>query len=153
MNAQVVVLERVDGQEWVLLQLRGPDQVVAPGHLASIGGRREPDDTGPAHTAARELREESGIIPTPASMREFARSKRCAWFVCRPLTRLPPTTPHECADTRWLRRRLGPGPRALSAPHGHVWVRADRVGEIEWPPFMSGVKARIAAALEAIAGV
>lgn len=149
MNAQCIVIEQVDGEWWVLLQLRARTQHVAPGRLASIGGRREESDTGPDDTARRELLEESGVVPD--RLREFARSKRCVWFWCRQRTRVPPTTPNEMDDTRFLRRRLrfagfDCSPRALGAPYGHLWVQARRINDVPWP-LMSGVRERVAAAL------
>ena len=149
MNAQCIVIEEVDGEWWVLLQLRARTQHVAPGRLASIGGRREESDTGPDDTARRELLEESGVVPD--RLREFARSKRCVWFWCRQRTRVPPTTPHEMDDARFLRRRLrfagfDCSPRALGAPYGHLWVQARRINDVPWP-LMSGVRERVAAAL------
>ena len=146
MNAQTIILERVDGVWWVLLQLRAATQHVAPRHLASIGGRREESDADAEHTAARELLEESGVVAD--RLREFARSKRCIWFWGRQRTRVPPTTPYEMDDARFLRRILGRGPRALGAPFGHVWVRAARVEDVPWP-FMTAVRDRVAAALAA----
>ena len=147
MNAQVVILERVDGVWYTLLQLRCADKVVAPRHLSSIGGCWEEGDEDAEHTATRELLEESGVVPD--RLREFARSPRCVWFWARQLTRVPPTTPHEVDDTRVLRRRLGGAhPRALGAPYGHLWVQADRVAELRWP-CMTAVRERVAAALAA----
>ena len=142
MNAQVIVLERVDSQWWVLLQLRSSKSFM-PRQLASIGGTAEPEDPSPEATAARELREESGVVPD--RLRPLGASKTCSWFWCRPLTRYPPTTPGEMDDARFLRKRLGRGPRALGAPFGHVWVQAGAVGRVNWH-VMRGVEAHVATA-------
>ena len=145
MNAQVIVLENVDREWWVLLQLRSSRSFM-PRQLASIGGQHEPEDGSPERTAARELREESGIVPD--RLRPISSSRTCTWYWCRPRTRYPPTTPAEMDDARFLRRRFGKGPRALGAPFGHVWVRAESVGDLDWH-VMRGVQSRTEMALRA----
>ena len=49
-------------------------------------------------------------------------------------------------DARFLRKRLGRGPRALGAPFGHVWVQAESVGDVDWR-VMRGVEAHVSTAL------
>ncbi len=73
-EAATVVLMRVaDGGFEVFVQRRVPTMAFAAGMTVFPGGAREPQDTGLAQTAARELLEETGVVLPVAALTPWSR--------------------------------------------------------------------------------
>jgi len=152
-NAQMIVLKKQEEQFFALLQLRSDDAERMPGHLTSIGGKREPTDKDSSATAVREAYEEAGLldlaylegtpawlhtedgifylkrlyVPPPQKLVKFSEGAEVDWWVLL----LEGSGVFEiaqdadaCADVKPLLPLLPQG--AHKAPcFGHLWLPVD----------------------------
>jgi 8-oxo-dGTP pyrophosphatase MutT (NUDIX family) len=124
--AVAIVLAR-EPEEAVLLIRRAEREGDSwSGHWSLPGGRCDPDDPDPLHTALRELREECGIVlarqqmqaalPYAVARRRTGRYLLVAPFLF-PIDRRPPTIldPAEAVEAFWipLRNLIDPAMNAL----------------------------------------
>lgn len=143
-RAAVAVLLRpgTDGPELLLIRRAEREGDPWSGHVALPGGREQPEDAGPAHTAARETHEEVGIHaarvgrllgPVDPVWPQSARAPR---IVVRPFVFAVPAgtraVPNEEVDAAvWipLRELLEPG-----AVTEHL-LEIEGIGPMRFPAF------------------
>jgi len=169
----VIILREDSEQLCVLLQLRSYDMPVMPGHLAAVGGMRDPEDPDSSVTALREVYEESGLLDighlkgaskllhdsavsssarAPRAFLKFGEGANVDWWVL--LLNGPGTFDRardacECADIAPLLSKL---PGAELAPcFGHAWVPMFRIQHMDTSiPLMGGLLRRVSEAVAAL---
>lgn len=173
-NAQVVILQQESGQWFVLLQLRSYSMPVMPGHLAAVGGMRDPGDRDSSVTAVREVFEEAGLLDlghldmAPKALREramtsgavpprafvkFQQGANVDWWALLldgPGTFAPARDVCECADIAPLCKSKLPGAR-LAPCFGHAWLPTSSMQHVDSAvPLMGGLLRRVSEAVAAV---
>eukprot|EP01050_Picozoa_sp_SAG11_P029154 SAG11_NODE_8091_length_1061_cov_0.694387_1_plen_298_part_01 len=82
-DAQVVPVAEHDGEVYVLLQMRSPQQRTNAGKVSLIGGHTDSSDTDSRATAVRECSEEAGITLDPGGLVEITATRRVDVFAVR----------------------------------------------------------------------